>query len=144
MINFIDFRAQHLDDNGNPLAGGRILAYEAGTDNPKQLYADINLTIPYGTTVDLDANGRPNEQVFMGLGNYKFRYQSKDFGTGTYTEIDIMDNIEGGGAVGDAAAGLVHVSCPPNQRARWASRRYSAGVRPQAFLKATKNVLRLG
>jgi hypothetical protein len=51
---------QYLDDNGNPLAGGKLYFYESDTTTPQAVYSDAALTVP-ATSVTLDAAGRcPN------------------------------------------------------------------------------------
>lgn len=49
------FRA--FDDNGDPLAGGLVYTYEAGTNTPKATYTDATMTTPNSNPVVLDANG---------------------------------------------------------------------------------------
>lgn len=49
---------QFFDDNGNPLAGGILYFYNAGTATPKAVYADSAGLISIGTQVTLDSVGR--------------------------------------------------------------------------------------
>jgi hypothetical protein len=57
-----------LDSSGNPLSGGKIYSYEAGTNTNKNLYTDFAKTTPAANPVILDSNGK--SQVF-GDGAYK-------------------------------------------------------------------------
>jgi hypothetical protein len=57
------------DDDGNPLSGGKIFTYQAGTTTPKATYSDAGGTIPLANPVILDSAGRT---VMFGSGSYKF------------------------------------------------------------------------
>jgi len=45
------------DDNGNPLVGGKVFFYEAGTSTPKNTFTDANSGIPNPNPVVLNARG---------------------------------------------------------------------------------------
>lgn len=60
---------QFFDSNGNPLAGGKVYTYAAGTSTPKATYADAAGTIPLANPIILDSAGRAT--VFVD-GSYKF------------------------------------------------------------------------
>jgi len=60
------FRA--LDANGNPLAGGKLYAYAAGTSTPLALLA-ADGTTPLANPVVLDANGQA--AIRLGSNSYK-------------------------------------------------------------------------
>jgi hypothetical protein len=81
---------QFLDDNGDPLSGGSIVPFVAGSDpgTPKLLYADADLTTPLATTVVLDTAGRVT--AFMASGGYDFEvYDSDD--VLQYTVLGVED-----------------------------------------------------
>src|SRR5262245_10494516 len=61
---------QFHDNNGNPLAGGKLFFYEAGTSTPTPAYADYGLTTPLSNPVILDAGGRAPE-LFLAALSYK-------------------------------------------------------------------------
>src|SRR4030095_2773008 len=61
---------QFFDNNGDPLAGGKLSFYEAGTSTPTPAYADFNLTTPLSNPIILDAGGRPPE-LFLAALTYK-------------------------------------------------------------------------
>lgn len=64
-------RAQYLDNDGNPLSGGRVTYYDVGTTIPKAVFADPNSVIDLGYQIILDAGGFvPPSGVFYGEGNY--------------------------------------------------------------------------
>lgn len=58
------------DNNGNPLSGGKLYVYAAGTTTPATTYSDVELTIPNTNPVILDAGARAT--VFLSPGSYKF------------------------------------------------------------------------
>lgn len=55
---FISPYVQLFDDDGDPLAGGSIEFYDAGTLNPKTVYADSGMVTSLGATITLDSAGR--------------------------------------------------------------------------------------
>jgi hypothetical protein len=65
------FRA--FDANGNPLAGGKLYSYAAGTTTPLATYPDATGGTPNTNPVELDANGEAN--VWLGPDAYKFVLQ---------------------------------------------------------------------
>lgn len=50
-------RFKAFDSNGDPLAGGLLYTYEAGTDTPLALYEDYAFATPHDNPIELDANG---------------------------------------------------------------------------------------
>jgi hypothetical protein len=59
-----------FDDNGEPLAGGKLYTYEAGTSTPKDTYTTAEGDVANSNPVELDASGYA--QVWLGDGGYKF------------------------------------------------------------------------
>lgn len=68
----VDPFAANFNQQGELLAGGRFEFYEAGTTSPKAVYADASLSTSNGSTVELDASGRPSVDVW-GSGSYRVR-----------------------------------------------------------------------
>lgn len=60
---------QFFDVSGNPLNGGKIYTYSAGTTTPKSTYTDATGTIAASNPVTLDSAGRCQ---MWGSGAYKF------------------------------------------------------------------------
>lgn len=65
-----------LDNNGDPLAGGLLYVYLAGTSTPTTVYSDQALTIPLSNPVVLDSAGRAI--VFLDAGSFKFVLHDAD------------------------------------------------------------------
>lgn len=62
-------RVRFFDLNGNPLSGGKLFTYDAGTSTPKATYTDSSAGTPNTNPVILDAAGEANVWVD---GSYKF------------------------------------------------------------------------
>lgn len=61
-------RQQYFGNDGNPLVGGKLYTYLAGTTTPKVTYQDADGTVPNTNPIILDARGEA--QVFWS-GSYK-------------------------------------------------------------------------
>lgn len=61
---------QFFDTNGEPLAGGMIYSYEAGTTTPQATYTDATGDTPNTNPVILDSTG--SAQIWMAPSSYKF------------------------------------------------------------------------
>jgi len=84
--------AQFLDNNGNPLTGGKIYTYAAGTTTPQATYTSANGATPHANPIILDAAGRvPGGEIWLTDGlQYKFVIK-----TSTDVQIGSYDNIIG-------------------------------------------------
>lgn len=82
--------AQFFDDNGDPLSGGKIFTYAAGTTTPKATYTDYTGNTAHANPIILDAAGRPPSEVWLTYGDaYKFILKdSLDTLVGTFDNID--------------------------------------------------------
>lgn len=67
---------QFFDGNGDPLAGGLLYAFLAGTTTPATVYQDASLTTPHSNPVVLDAAGRAS--VYLDALSYKFVLTADD------------------------------------------------------------------
>lgn len=79
---------QQFDNNGEPLTGGLLYTYEAGTSTPKATYTDAGEGTENANPVVLDASGRAN--VWLGSGSYKFVLK-----TSAGVLVKEVDNIVG-------------------------------------------------
>lgn len=64
------FYQQFFDLNGNPLAGGKIFSYAAGTSTPQATYIDSTGGTANTNPIILDSSGRG--QIWLGTLGYKF------------------------------------------------------------------------
>jgi hypothetical protein len=57
---FLSPQCQFIDDNGDPLAGGFLYSYTAGTSTPQDTFLDADLAPGHENTnpVELDSAGR--------------------------------------------------------------------------------------
>lgn len=87
---FAGVGAQFFDDNGDPLSGGKIFTYAAGTTTPKTTYTDYTGNTANANPIILDAAGRTPDEVWLNYGDaYKFILKtSTDITVGTYDNID--------------------------------------------------------
>jgi hypothetical protein len=82
---------QFFSNIGQPLAGGQIYTYSAGTTTPLATYTSISGNIANTNPIVLDAYGRVSNEVWLSVGSsYKFvLLDSSNVQIGTY------DNISG-------------------------------------------------
>lgn len=89
---FLGVGGQFFNDNGDPLAGGKIYTYLAGTTTPATTYTTSAGNIQHSNPIVLDAAGRiPSGEIWLSFNiSYKFVVQdSANNLIGTY------DNISG-------------------------------------------------
>jgi len=77
--------SQFFDDNGDPLAGGLIYTYTAGTTTPKATYTDYSEVTPAANPVVLDSAGRAAIWI---VGSYRI-----DVKTSADVLVRSVDNI---------------------------------------------------
>lgn len=66
-------QSQIFDANGNPLSGGKIETYLAGSTTPAITYSDSNGTIPQSNPIILNTRGETNNLIWLTEGVlYKF------------------------------------------------------------------------
>lgn len=81
--------AQFFDNNGNPLSGGKIYTYEAGTTTPLATYTSSTGNITHTNPIVLDSGGRvPGGEIWNAIQLYKFVLR-----TGTDVLIATYDNV---------------------------------------------------
>ena len=78
-------KVQFFDDNGDPLSGGKIYSYEAGTSTPKATYSEATGTTENANPVILDSRG---EAAIYLSGAYKLILKDSDD-----VQIWSMDNV---------------------------------------------------
>lgn len=87
--------AQFFDNNGNPLAGGKLWTYQAGTTTPEAVYTASDGATPHTNPIILDAYGRPPEEIWLTEGQaYKIvLLTSLDVVLGTYDDISGVNDF---------------------------------------------------
>lgn len=86
------FAGQFFDNNGQPLSGGKIYTYAAGTTTPQATYTSSLGVTPHANPIVLDSAGRvPGGEIWLTDGLvYKFVIE-----TATAILIGSYDNISG-------------------------------------------------
>lgn len=82
---------QQCDANGNPLVGGGIYTYLAGTSTPAATYTDNTGGTPQANPIVLNSLGLPTSPVWL-LGGVTYKFIIKDSGGST---IHTIDNVAG-------------------------------------------------
>jgi len=100
---------QFFDNNGNPLSGGKLYSYEAGTTTPQPTYTTAAGNIAHTNPIILNSAGRvATGEIWLTAGqNYKFVLT-----TSTDVTIATWDNITGINGTG-IASNAVNVQYDP-------------------------------
>lgn len=72
-FRLLDAGRQFFDDNGDPLNGGKLYTYEAGTTTNKTTYQDDAGEAAHANPIILDSAGRAPAEVWGTTGAYKLR-----------------------------------------------------------------------
>lgn len=102
LVPWVELRFLLAD--GAPNAGGFVKTYVAGTTTPLETYtgSDVDTDPANPTTIELDADGRPPDPIFLLPRGYKFIVEDAD-----NVELYSIDNIEDVGATAFATLGQV-------------------------------------
>jgi hypothetical protein len=91
--------AQFFDNNGTPLAGGKLYTYLAGTTTPQVTYTSSSGVTAHTNPIILDSAGRvPSGEIWLLSTTYKFVLK-----TSTDVLIATYDNISGIGIPSNSA-----------------------------------------
>lgn len=82
-------KQKFTDSDGEPLSGGKIYSYHAGTSTPLATYTDESGDTPNTNPVVLDSTGSAN--VWLGAGAYKF-VVTDSMGTTQFTVDDVVQS----------------------------------------------------
>jgi len=86
------------DTTGDPIPGGVVRFYDAGTSTPKTVYADKDLSTALGTSVTMDSLGYPTSDgstptlVYVGTAAYKVTIETSG-GTILKTHDDVQGAV---------------------------------------------------
>jgi len=100
---------QFFDNDGDPLAGGLLYTYEAGTTTPKATYADFESAGENSNPVVLDSAGRA--KIFID-GSYRFVLHDADdvpIANGTTDNVTSFTNDIASGEPGDNTVSTVKI-----------------------------------
>lgn len=87
---------QFFDNSGNPLAGGKIFTYTAGSSTKQTTYSDSAGTVPNANPVVLDADGRLTGQVWLTAGvSYKIVLTASTDTDPPASPLQTWDNVSG-------------------------------------------------
>tara|TARA_R110000744_G_scaffold228_2_gene859 strand:- start:2576 stop:5464 length:2889 start_codon:yes stop_codon:yes gene_type:complete len=78
--------AGYLNKAGNPLAGGKVWTYEAGTSTEATTWTDVDKNVAHANPIILDAQG---QALIYGDGLYKFVFKNSNDAT-----IDTKDYLQ--------------------------------------------------
>lgn len=87
-------KLQFFDSNGNPLVGGKLYSYAAGTSTPQATYANYNGSTTNTNPVILDSRGEAN--VWLSSSYYKLKLTDSNG-----VEIWTVDNVGGYATMAD-------------------------------------------
>jgi hypothetical protein len=87
--------AQFFDNSGNPLAGGKILTYIAGTTTPLATYTSATGATPHANPIVLDSAGRVPQTIWLDTGSaYKFVLTTAaNVPIGTYDDLTGINDL---------------------------------------------------
>ena len=124
---------QFFDNNGDPLTGGKLYSYQAGTTTPQVTYTTVAGNVPHSNPIILDAAGRvPTGEIWLTSGqNYKFILK-----TSAEVTLATWDNITGINGTGIATNALYVQYDPAGAGA--------VATNVQAKLRQTVSVLDFG
>ena len=97
-------KQQYFDSNGNPLAGGKVYTYAAGTTTPQATYTTAGGGTPNTNPVILDSTGRASIYLNTAL-SYKFVCQDSSGATVPDGTVDNWIDAAGYAALAGELAG---------------------------------------
>jgi hypothetical protein len=156
------------DDSNNPISGGKLCSFQAGTTTALSTYSDVALTVANANPVILDAAGRATVYLTPGL-SYKFILKTAgtdstcNTGTTVWTQDNVLgvpaasSNVDIAGLAGEAltAGQAVYLSAGDGGKTagQWykadASNSYSSstavavGIAPSAITSGASGTVRL-
>ena len=99
-------KLQFFDNNGNPLVGGKLYTYAAGTTTPLATYTDASAGTPNTNPIILDSRGEAN--VWLSATTYKFVLTDS-----TDATIWTVDNISNSLSLSQILAASGSAASPP-------------------------------
>lgn len=119
---------QTLDNNGDPLNGGTIESYEAGTTTPKDTFTDETGSTANTNPIVLDSAGRAD--IWLDVGEYKFVL--KDSSGNLIKTVDNISGVTTGDAVSYDISTTTNIVSSYNQARIFATGTISLNLLPAA------------
>ena len=88
-FRLLDVGRQFFDSNGDPLNGGKLYTYEAGTTTNKTTYQDDGGAASHANPIILDSAGRVSAEVWGTTGAYKIKLDNS-LDSNIWTRDDIV------------------------------------------------------
>lgn len=88
-FRLLDVGRQFFDSNGDPLNGGKLYTYEAGTTTNKSTYQDDAGASAHANPIILDSAGRVSAEVWGTTGAYKLKLDNS-LDSSIWTRDDIV------------------------------------------------------
>ena len=120
-----------LDTNGDPISGGKLYCYIAGTSTPLDTYTEATLATPNANPVVADSAGRM--AVWLGA-NLSYKFVAKTSADVTVWTVDAVENIPGTGLALDIT-GTAGENLALNDVVYLASDAGSGGTTPGSWYK---------
>lgn len=96
-----------LDSVGQPLVGGKIYTYQAGSSTPLDTFTTVNGTIANTNPIILGTDGRAADEIWLTYG-YSYKFVIKDASDVT---IQTLDNLYGILQTAPASAPTIPTGC---------------------------------
>jgi hypothetical protein len=95
--------AQFFDGSGDPLTGGKLYSYEAGTTTPKTTYTTAAGNVAHANPIILDSAGRVATGEIWLTANENYKFVLADSSDATIATWDNITGINGTGIASNAA-----------------------------------------
>ena len=94
-MNFLSpvFNEQTFDANGDPLVGGKVYTYAAGTSTPLQTYTTQNGVVQHSNPIILDARGEPPSPIWLLGSGQEYKFQLHDANDNLIRTIDDVGGV---------------------------------------------------
>jgi len=99
-MNFLSpvFNEQTFDANGDPLVGGKVYTYAAGTSTPLQTYTTQNGVVTHSNPIVLDVRGEPPAPIWLLGSGQEYKFQLHDANDNLIRTIDDVGGINDSGS----------------------------------------------
>ena len=101
-MNFLSplFNEQTFDANGNPLNGGKIYTYAAGTSTPLATYSTQTGIVPQSNPIILNVRGEPNNPIWLIGSGQEYKFVLRDANDNLLRTVDDISGINDQSSLG--------------------------------------------